>query len=401
MVTCSECGAESVSGSRFCAQCGAGLPIAVGEGRPVAAGAASATVAATSVEEGGSLIIRPASSLWGPPKRRLFERPLTSDWTFWIFIAFAVVGGLRNTYRSGQGYRYSSLEVALFGALFDVVVTLLVAFGFVALVPALIRALVRRFTDKRALAERPADVSEGWKSDPLNVKRQRWWSGSGWTQAVKPEPSSKVGAPSWWILGGLLTLMMVAFIAGRSSEPAPDFSNVDVDALTEELGDTRQFMDEPRPGSDPAPQSNPNTAMAIGLYFSDLVDAITAYSQTPVDPMNVEVSMVDARAAFEDVETNYILLSGALPAVATQAQLGPGAPDLGALREFVDAMGPYVQARLDYYAALDECGPMVATRVWGECEFDAAEEWEKPMVDTIPPVSAAFEAVIESVPQDQ
>lgn len=111
--------------------------------------------------------------------------------------------------------------------------------------------------------------------------------------------------------------------------------------------------------------------------------------------------MVDAREAFGDVETSYVLLSGALPAATTQSDLGPGAPDLGALRDFVDALGPYVQTRLDYYAAMDECGPMTATRPWGECELNTYDEWEKPMVDSIPPVVEAFETVVGSIPENQ
>ena len=336
-----------------------------------------------------------------PPRRPLFRRPLTSDWVFWLFVVLAGIGGTQNAYRSGQGYWLSDSAITAVGGFFDVGVSLLIAFGMFALVPALIRALVRRITDKRAFAKQPEDASEGWKTDPLNSAGERWWDGNGWTRAVKPESPRKVGTAAWWIFGGLLAVMTVAFLLGRSSDPVPDFSNVDVDALQGQVqGDTRQFLDEPLNDGGSAGEANPNTALAVGTYFSALVEAITAYSQTPVDVQDVEASMVDARAAFEDVETNYTLLSGALAGVTSQQQLGPGAPDLGDMRAFVDAMGPYVQARLDYYAALDECGPMTATRAWGDCEFAASETWEKPMVDTIPPVQTAFETLLESAPQD-
>jgi len=393
MVACSRCGADVASDSKFCAQCGAEV-----EGSGAVGGGATVV---TDPPAAADPVVRPEAAMLAPPRRPLFRRPLTSDWVFWLFVVLAGIGGTQNAYRSGQGYGFSSPTITAVGGFIDVGVSLLIGFGMFALIPALLRALVRRVSDRRALVRRPEDASEGWKTDPLNSASERWWKGDGWTRAVKPERSKKVGSTAWWIFGGLLAVMTVAFLLGRSSDPAPDFSNVDVDALREQVqGDTRQFLDEPLNDSDSTGEANPNTALAVGTYFSALVESITAYSQTPVDIQDVEASMVDARAAFEDVETNYTLLSGALSQVTSQQELGPGAPDLGDMRAFVDAMGPYVQTRLDYYAALDECGPMTTTREWGDCELAAFDIWEKPMVDTIPPVQTAFETLLESAPQN-
>lgn len=76
-------------------------------------------------------------------------------------------------------------------------------------------------------------------------------------------------------------------------------------------------------------------------------------------------------------------------------------PDLQALRDFVDVLGPHVHARLDFYAALEACAPQTAAIIWGECEFEASDEWEKPMTDNIAPLVRTFQAVINSqLPQE-
>lgn len=393
MQQCQSCDSEHADDSRFCHKCGAELiaePVSVATS-PTSRAAATASTAEPLTP--GSL----PSHLLGPPKRPLFKRPLTSDWVFWVFVFFAGIGGIRNLYNTGRQYQFSDSATTAVGGLVDVSIGLLVGFVIFALIPALIRKLIRAGMDRRAFTAAPDDRAAGWRPDPLASGQSRWWDGSAWTRATKPPATTNIGAGTWWIIAGLFLAAMVAFVMGRGAEQQADFSNVDINSLQEEVVSKSRGFDTELP----VPAENPNTSLAIAIYYGDLVTAMTNYTQVPVDTDNIGQSMVNARAAFEDVETNYTLLAGALPAITTQDQLGDPAPDLQALRNFVDALGPYVQTRMDYYSALEACAPQTASTVWGECEFTAFDEWEKPMTNTITPVAQAFQAVIDSLPPQE
>ena len=371
MVKCFLCSTENAPDERFCSKCGSEFAVkAAASNVGVSANGAPGTAAEGDTPS--------PTEPWrlGPPKRTLLRRPWTSDWVFWLFIVVAGLGGTQSLYRTGQTYASSDASLLLIGGSIDVISNLLIGFVVFALIPALIRLLVWKVKDKRAFAAQRVDVREGWKPDPVDSDGKRWWNGNGWTRAVLPEESKAVGALSWWVLGGLFVVFTLALVLGRASVPSVDAGNTPMGQST-----------------------NPNAATAVALYYGDLMDALSEYSQTPVDAAEPEASMVAARAAFEDVETNYILLRGALPLIASQEELGEYAPDLGRLQEFVDVLQPYVQTRLDYYNAMDACGPMTADRLWGACEFDTYEQWERPMVDTIPPVAEAFDALVASLPE--
>lgn len=36
----------------------------------------------------------------------------------------------------------------------------------------------------------PSDQAPGWKVDPYDYDRYRWWDGSGWTSLTRDRPSS-------------------------------------------------------------------------------------------------------------------------------------------------------------------------------------------------------------------
>ena len=393
MQQCHSCDSQTADDSRFCHKCGAELivtPVSVAANLPNA-------TAVTPPTAGPLAPAPPPPNLLGPPKRPLLNRPWTSDWVFWVFVFFAGIGGIRSLYNTGRQYRFSDGVTTAVGGLLDISISLLIGFVVFALIPALIRKVIRAGMDRRALTVDPDDPTAGWKPDPLSSGQSRWWDGSAWTRATKPPATTPIGAGTWWIIAGLILAAMVAFVMGRGAEQRADFNNVDIESLQEEVLSESSGFDAELP----VPAENPNTSLAIAVYYGDLITAITNYTQVPIDPDNIGQSMVDARVAFDDVETNYTLLAGALPAVTKQEQLGDPAPDLQALRDFVDALGPYVQARLDYYAALEACAPQTAATIWGECEFDASDEWEKPMTDTIAPVAETFQAVIDSLPPQE
>jgi hypothetical protein len=137
----------------------------------------------------------------------------------------------------------------------------------------------------------------------------------------------------------------------------------------------------------------------VGLAFTGLAEATQAYNGIQVNPNAPFSNLPEVKAAFDKVETNYLELNGALPSIKTQGELGEGAPDLGKLREFVAAMGPWIQTRKDYYTALEACAPITASRQPTECDVSVFDQYEKPMVDSIQPVATSWESVVASIPK--
>jgi hypothetical protein len=137
-------------------------------------------------------------------------------------------------------------------------------------------------------------------------------------------------------------------------------------------------------------QSNPNAALMVESSLMGLTAALADYSQIKIDPNNPWGNLGEVKAGFEKIETNYTLLKNSVGIIESQSELGQGAPDLGLLRTLVNALGPYVDARNSYYVAIESCGPIEANRQPTDCDTAAYDVWEKPMVDSLEPVSDAF-----------
>jgi hypothetical protein len=326
------------------------------------------TPASTAVDE---LSAVPVAT--GKPKRPLLISPLIRDWTFWLFVVVAAIGGTQSLYRTGRSYSNASASMVVSAGGMDVLISLVGGAVVFCLLPATIRKVVHLRKDRKAWASRPSDDSAGWKPDPAHIAEQRWWSGSAWTNATLPE--KKPGRGYLWVLLGLAVLTVVVFMAGLGSGPANGQSPTRDDGLSS------------------------NAALAVGASFNGLATSLQDYGKIPIDPNAPFTNIMEVKSAFEKVETNYLELKGALPAITSQAELGAQAPDLQKLKAFVAAMGPYVEARKAYYTALEACGPLNSGRAPTDCDVNAFDAAEKSMVDSIQPVATTWEAVIASIPK--
>lgn len=80
-------------------------------------------------------------------------------------------------------------------------------------------------------AQPPEDSEKGWKPDPLGASKLRWWDGEKWTDNVhtgEPEKKGKNRGQIGWIVGAVVTLLIIGAIAsageddgGDSPEPTP------------------------------------------------------------------------------------------------------------------------------------------------------------------------------------
>lgn len=371
-MTCLHCGLENQQGAAFCSRCGQVLQTTATSSKDAVNTDAPGAMAITTTTDPQMLL---------PPKRKLFKCPLTSDWIFWLFVAFVVIVGMPTLYNIGQSYQGWGGAALLVGGPFDAIVQIAGAFFLIALVPALIRALTWRIADKRALASPPLDIREGWKPDPLDGHRQRWWNGKQWTRALDPEPSTRVGAASWWTLAGLLVILTAAMFIGYASPSTSEAGSTPASAVTDNS------------------RKPPASAEAVVQHFQNLATAMIAYSESPFDNENYGKSFSDAHSAFKEVKSNYVLFDTALLSITSQDELGPGAPDLLALRNFANALDPWIETRSNLFTALENCGAGTAVQLPGDCEYDAYMQWEQPILDTMPPVAKAFDAVVNSIPE--
>ena len=422
---CDACGSAGEAGDVLCRQCGAAL-----NHRAAVAGDVEhsgtvneatrgeddvtakpdvddAKLRALTAAPANSDVPEPSPKLVAmPPKRTLLDRPWTSDWVFWVVVGFAVLG-VQSVYRTGQAYLFTDGAALLIAGTIDIVVWMLIPILIIGLPAVAIRSAIRRSSDKKALAIIPSDTGAGWKPDPLDTRKQRWWSGDRWTRATNPEQSTRVGSISWWVIAGVFVVLATAFLIGRASDPGPSnqqsLESILEQGLTpedaEQLGDTFEDSSGGSDSNEPPVGVSDNPQIAVAVYFNDLVTAITDYTQVPANVENPVIPIIEQRQYLDDVVINYEGFSASLEAIANQEQLGgENAPDLEALREFSDAVRPYLQVRLDLYDQLEACGPLTVEREWGSCEFGALADAEQPLLNTVSAVVEAYENVEATIP---
>ncbi len=278
----------------------------------------------------------------------LFDTPVWKDPPFIVGAVMAVVVGASSAYNVGNRGLLS----------------LLFSFALFGLIPAFVRLRIRKARLKKA---RPATTEPEWLPDPVRRGQLRQWDGQRWTD--KARAGTRAKARSWVLAAGMV---VGAAIIGLSAL-AGEYSN--------------------RTEVQQVDGKNPNLANMVTLSYSDLVAALVAYGKIPIDPNDPWANLLDVKAGFDKVDTNYTLLKGSLGSVVTQSDLGPGSPPLALLQTVVDKMGPWVQTRKEYYSAIESCGPITSTRQPTDCDVAAFDTWEKPMVDSGPPVGEAFKAV--------
>lgn len=317
----------------------------------------------------------PAADTFKKAKRPLFRRPLAKDWTFWLFAAVAAIGSVQTVYRTGSNYAGWSTWAILTGGALDIVFPLAFSFLVFAIVPAFIRKLVFMPRDKKALREAPADLAPAWHPDPLKLAEHRWWDGTQWTKATAPQSSKKARWVAPLVVILIVIEMLIVFAAGLATGTANGGSGSG--------GSSGQS----------------NAALIVNASFLGLAESVQKYNNIKVDMNAPLANIAEVKTAFDEVETNYIELSGSLPAVKSQSELGFGAPNIDKLKALVVALGPWIQTRKDYYAGLESCGPLTDGRQPTACDQTVFSQSEKPMVDSIGPVATAWQAVIDSMPK--
>ena len=65
-----------------------------------------------------------------------------------------------------------------------------VIFSFIglAICGLVLRRAIKREAKSTLDAAAPSDTSPGWKDDPFNSYRQRWWNGGSWSDQTKYKP---------------------------------------------------------------------------------------------------------------------------------------------------------------------------------------------------------------------
>lgn len=135
------------------------------------------------------------------------RHPLSKDWLFWVAIAvlFFSIGPLVNTLSSfyPEGFSNVGVGAAFLDALFILIPLPTVLIGAIAVV----RRLVKKNDFLSRLKTPPVDQNKGWKSDPLEVGFERWWTGDAWTANIKRYEALGMG----WPAAGTLIVFFVCY----------------------------------------------------------------------------------------------------------------------------------------------------------------------------------------------
>ncbi len=380
MIVCASCSTENSDSAALCVKCGEWF-------RSQEVSAESERLASAQP---------PAPELLKPPRPYFINRPWLKDWVFWLPVVFITVGQARASYREGAnglgaatGFTYSTGVTTILA---------LVPLGFVVfgVLPALIRWPFRKRRFNKLLAIRPDDESEGWKRDPFDPAAQRWWAGSFWSQGTRPQSDEKVGVASGLIIAGVFAVLFLAFLFGtgnRGFGGDPDLANVDV----------QELLNTVDPGVLAGMSADQVFATAVAdAYFRtrDGLNDYYAFETTETTETSDLISQyIELEAILIDSEASQSDLQRLVTPATTQEQIGGArAPDVNALRDFTVAMGEFVSTYLGYFDALEACEPLSAPgREYGFCDDDAFTIWEAPMTQTLAPLAASYQAVIDSM----
>ena len=316
----------------------------------------------------------PQAAQLGKPKALFWNRPIVSDWLFWVVIVFTLIGGGGSIYRTGQGFKDFSDDAAyvLFTGVLEIGFTAVVGPLWFAAIPGLIRFLIRRAMLKRKLSAVPEDLSVGWKVDPVNAKQHRWWSESGWTQATDPPKSRKIGTAGVLVYGAMCLVIATSFFAGLTSSASNTQGQPPV------AGNSNQaFSDE---------------ALEFAAYFGDLLTSIESFFAVQEDPQNLAGGLTQSRVAFKEVESNFALMNQLVQNATDPADIGLKSEQFAAMEDVMTALDLFVEVRADFFSELDACG-MGTSGMLGACEYEVLDSYSAFRVDTIPPVNDTLNAL--------
>lgn len=295
-------------------------------------------------------------------------RPLHKDWVFWIFVFFWTIFSWQLMFNQG---RISSLAIgpAITGLAVELPVAFAVTFVIAALPLLILRRLFRGFAAKR-------DLREG-KTSP----------GYGQDQAL-----------GWgvWVVVGVSLFSLVLWFAGRNQNPLISGTNPSASAVqvTPEL---IEQLESARPDTEQLAQDfveglQEKPGFKAYAAFQEIEATLNRYfAEDPTSGGIEELlpTMDRLQGYLVELETSQAVLASNLDLVNTERDMPSGAPDLWRLRDFSDALKPWIDSRLSYYAALQACQAEETETAFIECEWAVQAEWEPVMTSTIPALDTA------------
>ena len=180
-------------------------------GHPTAPGKITSTQqpdsSTTQVTKSGPWVADEPRFVYLRVKTPWMRHPLSKDWLFWVAIAvlFFSIGPLVNTLSRNYPDGFSNVGVgaAFIDALFILIPLPTVLIGAIAVV----RRLIKKNDFVSRLKTPPVDQNKGWKSDPLEVGFERWWTGDAWTANIKRYEALGMG----WPAAGTLIVFFVCY----------------------------------------------------------------------------------------------------------------------------------------------------------------------------------------------
>lgn len=279
-------------------------------------------------------------------------RPLHKDWIFWVFVFFWTIFSWQLMFNQG---RVSSLAIgpAFTGLAVELPIAFGVTFVIAALPPLILRRLYRGFVTKR------------------NAREGK--SGSDYGQGH---------ALGWgvWLVAAVTVFSLVLWFAGRSQNPLISGANPSASAgqVTPELMEQLESL---RPDTEQLAKD-----LVEGLQEKPGFKAYAAFQEIETT-LNLYFAEDPTSGGVEELLTTMDRLQGYL--VETERDMPSAAPDLWRLRDFSDALKPWLDSRLSYYAALQACQAEETEMAFIECEMAVQDEWEPIMTSTIPALDTA------------
>ena len=182
----------------------------------------------------------------------------------------------------------------------------------------------------------------------------------------------------------------VLLIAGCDSGTMASTPSAATPAAVPEVSTAAPAPSAPMPSASAKFRDTP-----VGVLLTGVQDALSEHSdiETEFDWTNPTAKFAEVNAAFEKLEASYTLLRTAVDAIQSQSELGSDAPKLDRLREYVDSVGPFLEAGADYYRAIEECLPIVDEGKRGDCGATAYVNLYSKFYDAAVPLIAASVAI--------
>jgi hypothetical protein len=294
-------------------------------------------------------------------------RPWNKDWIFWVFLFFWTAFSWQLMFSQGR-----SSSAAWLPAIIDLIFNMLTGFAstlVLVAVPLLVaRRLVRGYLAKKR-------VSSG--------------------ELVRDYGQNEACGWGVWLLVALSISAILFWFGGRSQNvllnvsegQGIDWSQVNPD-LAEQLETFTPTSEELMEFWTQETDQKPGF-QAIRAY-EEIQESLNNYFA--VDPTSGDFEVVSQRLRgyIGELTDANAELARNLDLVTRQSEMPSSSPDIKLLKDFSSALQPWIDARLSYYAAQEECQSKKTAEAFFRCQDLASEKWEPVMTSTIPPLEAAI-----------